>query len=242
MSLLKIPMLLVLFMAHHIAYSSPNSFVPRSASDKGSTVTGCVRVLRPPWVRKVSKIAMRAVILCEILTILAACFPSPASTYALSILDRGITTGGAAQHIRITPGFFIGSAVAMSGGLLRLACYRTLGQYFTYEITIRKDHRLVTSGPYSIVRHPSYLASLLVVVGNISCFLGSGSWLRESGILREPLGKAFVVLWVADMLWVPTVMILFRVRVEDGLLKKEFGREWEEWAERTPYALLPGVF
>ena len=185
---------------------------------------------------------MRTVMLCEALTILAVCFPTSASTYALSILDRGNSTGLAARHFRISPAFFVGCVFAMSGGLLRLACYRTLGQYFTYEVTIRKDHRLVTSGPYSIVRHPSYLASLLVVVGNLLCFLGPGSWLRGSGILREPMGKAFVVIWVADMLYVPTVMILFMVRVEDGLLRKEFGREWEEWAQRTPYALLPGVF
>lgn len=188
------------------------------------------------------QIAMRAVMLCEVLTILAVCFPNTASTYALSILDRGNPTGRAALHIRISPTFLIGCMFAMSGGLLRLACYRTLGRFFTYEITIRQDHRLVTSGPYSIVRHPSYLAIILIVIGNLLCFLGPGSWLRESGILREPMGKAFVIIWVADILYVPSVLILFRVRAEDGLLRKKFGREWEEWAERTPYALLPGIF
>ncbi|KAJ8480995.1 hypothetical protein ONZ51_g6289 [Trametes cubensis] len=148
---------------------------------------------------------MRTVMLCEVLTILAVCFPNPASTYALSILDRGNPTGRAALHIRISPTFLIGCMFAMSGGLLRLACYRTLGRFFTYEITIRQDHRLVTSGPYSIVRHPSYLAIILIVVGNLLCFLGPGSWLRESGILREPMGKA--------------------VRAEDGLLRKKFGHD-----------------
>lgn len=58
-----------------------------------------------------------------------------------------------ASRIRITPIFLVGWFFALSGGLIRLASYRALGKLFTFELSIRKDHKLITSGPYSMVRY-----------------------------------------------------------------------------------------
>ena len=33
-----------------------------------------------------------------------------------------------------------------------------------------------------------------------------------------------------------------RMPVEDEILKKEFGREWDEWARAVQYRLVPGVY
>ena len=51
------------------------------------------------------------------------------------------------------------------GGLIRYKCYRALGSMFTFEMSIREGHVLVTSGPYAIVRHPAYTGAILVVIG-----------------------------------------------------------------------------
>ena len=51
------------------------------------------------------------------------------------------------------------------GGLIRYTCYRALGRMFTFEMSIRRNHKLIMSGPYAIVRHPSYVGSILVVSG-----------------------------------------------------------------------------
>lgn len=150
--------------------------------------------------------------------------------------------GHGAERIRITPAFAAGWLLVMAGALVRLACYRTMGKHFTFEITIRKDHRLVTSGPYAVVRHPSYTAMAMVALGTVVAFLGSGSWLNECGALGTTLGKAFAAAWVADLLYVPAVMVFMRVKTEDGLLRREFGKEWDEWAKKTPYALVPGIY
>ncbi|CAF4350854.1 unnamed protein product, partial [Rotaria sordida] len=32
----------------------------------------------------------------------------------------------------------------------------TLGAFFTFELTIRSTHKLIKTGPYAYVRHPSY--------------------------------------------------------------------------------------
>ena len=62
-------------------------------------------------------------------------------------------------------GFVVGSMLTAAGGLLRLWCYQTLGRFFTWDLAVRKDHKLVTIGPYSIVRHPSYLGGTMMGVG-----------------------------------------------------------------------------
>ncbi|OAX34700.1 ICMT-domain-containing protein, partial [Rhizopogon vinicolor AM-OR11-026] len=55
-----------------------------------------------------------------------------------------------------TPALIAGCCMCVIGAAVRSHCYRTLGRLFTFELSIRQDHKLVTSGPYSIVRHPSY--------------------------------------------------------------------------------------
>lgn len=53
-------------------------------------------------------------------------------------------------------------AVGCIGGvaLIRLACYRDLGQHLTYQLCKQKDHKLIATGPYSLVRHPRYAACI----------------------------------------------------------------------------------
>ncbi|KAI0349599.1 hypothetical protein OH77DRAFT_1594147 [Trametes cingulata] len=238
----KIPLLLAVLWAHRVSYSPPNPFASApEAKSKESGLATCVRIVRPEWARRASRWTVRAVALCEILVILAAHVPIFASPYVLAVLDQHDPAGEGAKHLRITPTFALGWFLIISAALLRIACYRTMGKHFTFQITIHKDHRLVTSGPYSVVRHPGYSALLMIVLGTMLCSFGSGSWLRECGIMETSVGKVFGVAWVADLLYVPVVMVFFRLKTEDELLKKEFGREWEEWAKRTPYWLIPGI-
>src|SRR5262249_29262104 len=65
----------------------------------------------------------------------------------------------------------------VSGSLLRRHCFRVLGAFFTGAVTIQSDHRVVDAGAYRWVRHPSYSAALLIVLGialSLGNWLGSG--------------------------------------------------------------------
>jgi isoprenylcysteine carboxyl methyltransferase (ICMT) family protein YpbQ len=73
--------------------------------------------------------------------------------------------GGNLESIRLTPVFLFGSFTTCAGALLRYWCYRLLGDAFTFDINIRKGHRLVSTGPYSIVRHPGYISGTLNYCG-----------------------------------------------------------------------------
>jgi len=135
----------------------------------------------------------------------------------------------------------IGMVFIISGALLRLQCYRTLGRLFTFEVSIRKGHQLVTTGPYSIVRHPSYTAILLMHFGMILWFTSSGAWVRESGVLDTLPGSTIAFGVLATRL-TTTVSLCQRVPVEDEVLKNQFKQDWEHWARRVPYALIPLVY
>lgn len=63
----------------------------------------------------------------------------------------------------------VGTLLATIGGYIRWTCYCALGRLFTFEMSIRDDHTLVTDGPYAWVRHPGY-------TGVLSTFIGMGIW------------------------------------------------------------------
>ena len=122
--------------------------------------------------------------------------------------------------------------------LLRVTCYRMLGQYFTYELAILKEHKLVTTGPYDWVRHPSYSAIILFMIGIAFTHLGGGSWWVECGLEGTALGRIMLAAWTVTTFG-GVALSVSRVKKEDKILRDEFKGEWEAWRERTPYALIP---
>ncbi|KAI1790994.1 hypothetical protein LXA43DRAFT_1013980 [Ganoderma leucocontextum] len=120
--------------------------------------------------------------------------------------------------------------------------YDALGRLFTYELAVLEGHRLQTSGPYAIVRHPSYTALLAATVGILVIHFSPGSYLFESGALQAQAGVAVMAgvwgLLVANF----SRVTLMRIPREDAVMKREFGKEWDEWAKKTPYKLIPFIY
>jgi protein-S-isoprenylcysteine O-methyltransferase Ste14 len=128
------------------------------------------------------------------------------------------------------------------GGYWRYLCYRELGRLFTWELAIRKDHRLITTGPYSIVRHPSYTAITITSLGVVYAMLGPGSWLRECGWPDTRVGQALAGLWAGYNIFTSLRLCWMRCPAEDRVLREQFPEEWNVWAKRTPYRLIPFVY
>ena len=106
---------------------------------------------------------------------------------------------------------------------------------------MQKDHKLVTSGLYSVVRHPSYTGAVISLSFGMLQHLISGSWVRESGILETLWGRMAVIGWFGGI----TVMVatlMMRIKSEEEILAKEFGDKWENWRRDVPYKLFPGVY
>ena len=70
------------------------------------------------------------------------------------------------------PLFVVGLLLMFFGSVLRRYCWRTLGEYFTGDVSVKPDQPIISSGPYRLVRHPSYTAGMMMYIG-IGFALGS---------------------------------------------------------------------
>ena len=136
----------------------------------------------------------------------------------------------------------IGLASITLGTWIRLMTYRHLGRFFRFETSIQKDHELIDSGPYSIVRHPSYTGLILVFGGSFPWHLSKGSWIMESGLWNTMLGKLVVVVYFSVFNILASHLMLARISKEDTALRNQFGTKWDDWAKRVPYSIFPGIY
>ncbi|KAI0322914.1 hypothetical protein OF83DRAFT_1048413 [Amylostereum chailletii] len=128
-----------------------------------------------------------------------------------------------------------------AGSLLRDACYRALGRLFTFQLLVRKEHYLVTDGPYAYIRSPSYTGMFLLTIGTTASLSGKGSLYRKSGLAGTSWGKALWILWMSQRLF-EVSNFLGRTYYEDQFMKEQFGEEWEAWVKGTPYKIIAYVW
>jgi len=101
---------------------------------------------------------------------------------------------------------------------LVLTAIRALGKQWNVRAMVVEDHSLITTGPYSMVRHPIYtgMFGLMVATG-----LANTSWLS----LLAAIGIA-------------SVGTVIRLRQEEALLRDAFGAEYDAYRNRVP-AFIP---
>jgi len=237
--LLKIPILLARATIIQASCSPPTPPPKTEEQKKFGNGSDFLMDIRGDYVAKVMQLVNWASSICEVAVIAATQFPSELSDRILSTLVFGPSSG--AYRLNITPTWLVGVSLIYFGGLTRIACHNTLGRYFTWNLAVRDDHKLITSGPYSIVRHPAYTGMILIGIGNMLCMGAEGSWWRESGLLNTAFGKYILPAWAVYWIGVPFALSL-RVPKEDEVLKREFGEEWKAWAKRTPYRLIPFIY
>lgn len=81
--------------------------------------------------------------------------------------------------------FAFGVLSLIAGSLLRRHCFRALGTFFTGAVQVQTSHRVIDSGAYRWVRHPSYSAALLIILG-IALALGNGLGVAAALLLAFP--------------------------------------------------------
>jgi protein-S-isoprenylcysteine O-methyltransferase Ste14 len=124
-------------------------------------------------------------------------------------------------------------------GTLRILAFQALGKNFTFELA--RPKKLITTGIYAYVQHPSYPPDGIITLANLALFANLDGW---AGTF---LPKELVQLWVktkilylfsAAVIWCLGISI--RIREEEEMLRETFGKEWEEWHRRTA-RFIPGV-
>ena len=137
--------------------------------------------------------------------------------------------------------WLIGFTLSIMGAGIRIWCHRTLGRFFTWHLAVLDTHKLVTTGPYMFARHPSYMGFLLITAGSATLCTSSCSLSVASGLADKVVGRVVAFASAIYMMWLNS-MLFARMGPEDVAMRKEFGDEWDEWARRTPYKLIPGLY
>ncbi len=117
--------------------------------------------------------------------------------------------------------YYTGIAILVLGMVIRFTAIWQLGKMFTVDVTIRHNHRIKKDGLYSLLRHPSYTGMLL-------SFAGFGLSLNN-------------YLSVVVVVVVVFASLLYRIGIEEKVLKEQFGEEYETYCKNT-YRLIPFVY
>jgi protein-S-isoprenylcysteine O-methyltransferase Ste14 len=116
---------------------------------------------------------------------------------------------------------YIGLVLIIFGMIFRFISILSLGKLFTVDVTIRNNHKLKKTGIYHIIRHPSYLGSIL-------SFIGFGISLNN-----------WISLLIISIM--VTIAMLNRIKVEERMLTEQFGKEYLEYMKKT-YCLFPWIY
>jgi protein-S-isoprenylcysteine O-methyltransferase len=116
---------------------------------------------------------------------------------------------------------YIGAGVFAAGLLIRWYSIIHLGRFFTVNVAIATNHRLIDTGPYRFVRHPSYTGALMAFLGLALCL---ANW-------------ASLVVMMAPVF----LVFLRRMHVEEEALLQALGDQYRNYMNRTK-RLIPAVY
>jgi protein-S-isoprenylcysteine O-methyltransferase Ste14 len=117
--------------------------------------------------------------------------------------------------------FASGAVVAWLGLVLRWWSFASLGKYFTVVVRTSNDQPIVDSGPYRVLRHPSYTGLLLSFAG---FGLMLGNWVSTIGAVGLML-----------------IAVIYRLRIEELALSAALGDRYREFAASRA-RLIPYVW
>ncbi len=99
--------------------------------------------------------------------------------------------------------------------------HKTLGKNWSPVLEIRKDHKLITEGPYNYVRHPMYTQIWI--------------WMLCQGLVLSN--------WAVGIVGIVTWSILYIVRLpeEERMMIEQFDQEYKDYMNTTK-KIIPGVY
>jgi protein-S-isoprenylcysteine O-methyltransferase Ste14 len=116
--------------------------------------------------------------------------------------------------------FWIGAAVTVAGLLFAIWAREHLGSNWSSAVTLKQGHELITTGPYSAVRHPIYTGILTGLLGNV---IAVSQMRGVTGFLL-----IFFAIWL-------------KLRLEETWMRSQFGETYAAYTHRTA-ALIPYLF
>ena len=97
--------------------------------------------------------------------------------------------------------------------------HETLGDNFSPFLHVRKNHELITSGPYAYVRHPMYTGLFTVLFGTFFITTNIFIFLMTAGVLAA--------------------LLVYRIPREENVLMEAFPNEYDRYTSNRP-RFVPG--
>jgi len=117
------------------------------------------------------------------------------------------------------PAYWLGFVIVVGGLAFAVWARLHLGRNWSGLVTVKQDHELVRSGPYSLVRHPIYTGLLLGILGTA---VAIGEW-------RALIAFALI-----------TIGFVLKLRTEERFMSETFGEQYARYRAEVP-ALIPFV-
>jgi protein-S-isoprenylcysteine O-methyltransferase Ste14 len=115
----------------------------------------------------------------------------------------------------------LGLCLFVAGLALRWFAIGYLGKFFTVDVAIHSGQRVIETGPYRFIRHPSYTGALLAFIG---LGFSIGNW------------------WSLAIFTLPTLLaFLVRIHVEEDVLAEAMGEQYRSYQQRTK-RLVPFLY
>ena len=139
--------------------------------------------------------------------------PLVLSTIALVVLIVSLFQVGTLEYKTEHQTFrVIGLAFYIIFSWVQIWSTKVLGDNFSQDIAIKRDHHLVTKGPFKFIRHPQYLSQFLMDIGGAAATLS---------FILAPLA----------LIQIP--FLFMRALMEDKLLEKHFGENFRSYKKKT---------
>ncbi len=134
--------------------------------------------------------------------------------FALNLTSLAISTHGLLM-------MNLGTALIVAGVAFRWYSIRVLGQFFTRDVAIRENHRIIRKGPYRILRHPSYSGYLLAATGIAAAL---NNWAASS-----------------ELLVINFAIYIYRMNIEEAALQAAFGESYAAYQAETK-RIVPFIY
>ena len=111
---------------------------------------------------------------------------------------------------------YIGLAVYLVFSWIQVWSFKTLGDNYSQDIMIKKNHELVTKGPFKIIRHPQYLCQIFLDLGATAATF------------------SYIVGFLA-LIEIP--IYIMRASLEDKLLAKYFSEKFSDYKKKSGFMI-----
>jgi protein-S-isoprenylcysteine O-methyltransferase Ste14 len=111
---------------------------------------------------------------------------------------------------------YAGLIVYLFFSWIQVWSFKTLGDNYSQDIMIKRNHELVTKGPFRLIRHPQYMCQILLDLGATAATF------------------SYIVGFLA-LIEIP--IYIMRASLEDKLLAKYFSEKFSDYKKKSGFMI-----